>query len=194
MSNSRSFGEEPANVANMVSNAIGGLKEAGVYTCAKNFPGMGYVKGDPATTIVSTERTKAEMEESELVPFKAAIDAGTDMIMVGHFSAPALTEDNLPCSISKAVMTELLRNEMGFDGVIITDAMNVASISQYYGADEVAIKAFKAGADMVLMPENLSLAIDGVVEAVNDGTIDERRIDDSLARVYKVKYKKTLVN
>ena len=96
--------------------------------------------------------------------------------------------------ISKAVMTELLRNEMGFDGVIITDAMNVASISQYYGADEVAIKAFKAGADMVLMPENLSLAIDGVVEAVNDGTIDERRIDDSLARVYKVKYKKTLVN
>ena len=194
MSSERSFGEDPVNVANMVTNAIGGLKEAGVYTCVKNFPGMGHVSGDPATSLVSTERTKAEIEESELVPFKAAIEAGTDMIMVGHFSVPAIEEDNLPSSLSKAVMTELLRNEMGYEGVIITDAMNVASISQYYGADEVAIKAFKAGADMVLLPENLSLAVDGVVEAVNEGTIDERRIDDSLARVYKIKYKNTLAN
>ncbi len=189
-----SFGDDAVNVAAMVGGAIGGLKEAGIYTCVKFFPGMGHVEGDPKQVLTSTTRTKAEMELEELLPYVAAIEAGVDMIMVGHFAVPDITGDNMPCSMSKAVMTDLLRTDMGYDGIIITDACNAESISQYYGADEIAIKSLKAGADMIFMPEDFELAFQGVVEAVQDGTIDERRIDDSLARVYKVKYKNALSN
>lgn len=190
---SNTFGTNAERVSAMITNAVNGMKEAGITTCVGNFPGQGGADGDPHTSLTETARTKAEMQEYELLPFKAAIDAGVDMIMVGHFAAPELTEDSMPCSMSKAVMTELLRNEMGYEGVIVTDAMNVSSITEYYGADEVAVKAIKAGADMVVCPENLELAYNAVIEAVKDGTIDERRIDDSLARVYKIKYKDTLV-
>ena len=187
-----SFGNDPATVSIQLTSAVNGLKEAGIVTCVKNFPGQGGVNSDPSATLAENARTKQEMEEVELVPFKAAIEANVDMIMVGNYAAPELTEDKMPCSMSKAVMTELLRNEMGYEGVIITDWMNVTSIIQYYGADEVAVKAIKAGADMVLCPENFELAYNAVIEAVKDGTIDERRIDDSLARIYKIKYRDTL--
>lgn len=188
----RSFGSDADVVTNMVSSAVKGLDEAGVYTCVKHFPGQGDVDGDTHQTLASTTKTKTDMESCELLSFKAAIESGVDMIMVGHFSAPALTEEPLPCSISKEVMTDLLRVEMGYNGVIITDSMSMAAISEYYGADEAAIKALKAGADMILMPEDFELAYNGVIDAVKDGTIDEHRINDSLARVYKVKYKDTL--
>lgn len=189
---SRSFGAGSSESPAMIRASIEGLKETGIVSCAKTFPGQGSASGDPHTAMVEMTRTRSEIEESELIPFKAAIEAGVDMIMVGHFSAPELTGDSMPCSMSKAVMTDLLRNDMGYDGVIITDAMNVPSISEYYGADEVAVKAIKSGADMVMCPENLELAVNAVVEAVKEGTIDERRIDDSLTRVYKIKYKGTL--
>ena len=188
----RSFGSDADVVTNMVSSAVKGLDDAGVYTCVKHFPGQGDVDGDTHQTLASTTKTKTDMENCELLSFKAAIESGVDMIMVGHFSAPALTEEPLPCSISKEVMTDLLRVEMGYNGVIITDSMSMAAISEYYGADEAAIKALKAGADMILMPEDFELAYNGVIDAVNNGTIDEHRINDSLARVYKVKYKDTL--
>ena len=188
----RSFGADADVVINMVSSAIKGLDEAGVYTCVKHFPGQGDVNGDTHQTLASTTKSRSEMESCELLSFKAAIESGVDMIMVGHFSAPSLTEEPLPCSISREVMTDLLRVDMGYNGVIITDSMSMAAISEYYGADEAAIKALKAGADMILMPEDFELAYNGVIDAVNDGTIDEHRINDSLARVYKVKYKDTL--
>ena len=117
------------------------------------------------------------------------------MIMVGHFICPSLTEDaTTPCSLSKAVMTDLLRGEYAYNGVIITDALNMTAISEYYGADEAAIKALKAGADMILMPEDFETAYNGVLDAVNDGTISEQRINDSLARVYRIKYRSTVEN
>ena len=188
----RSFGSDADVVTNMVSSAVKGLDDAGVYTCVKHFPGQGDVDGDTHQTLASTTKTKTDMENCELLSFKAAIESGVDMIMVGHFSAPALTEEPLPCSISKEVMTDLLRVEMGYNGVIITDSMSMAAISEYYGADEAAIKALKAGADMILVPEDFELAYNGVIDAVKNGTIDEHRINDSLARVYKVKYKDTL--
>lgn len=188
----RAFGTDADTVSNMVVSAIGGLKEQNIVTCIKHFPGQGDADGDTHQTLASTSRTRAEMEECEFKPFKAAIENGVDMIMVGHLSADALMEEKLPCSLSKEVMTELLRGELGYDGVIITDSMSMAAVSDYYGADEAAIKALKAGADMILMPEDFQLAYDGVIAAVNDGTIDVHRIDDSLARVYKVKYRDKL--
>ena len=125
----------------------------------------------------------------EFVPFVAGIDVNVDMIMVGHISAPELSGDNTPCSLSKAVVTDILRDELEYDGVVITDALNMSAVSEYYGADEASIKALKAGCDMILMPEDFELAYQGVVEAVKDGTIDENRINDSLKRVYRIKYK-----
>lgn len=190
----RSFGDDANTVAANVTAGIGGLKEAGITTCVSHFPGQGNANGDPNQSMCSTDKTKADMEGCEFVPFKAAIEAGVDMIMIGNFAAPELTGDNLPCTFSKVVVTDILRNEMGYDGIIITDSLNAKCISEYYGADEAAIKAIKSGADMILLPEDFELAYNGVLEAINDGTIDVRRIDDALARIYKVKYKDTLVS
>ena len=190
----RSFGSDPDVVSNMVVSAIGGLHENDVVTCGKHFPGQGDANGDTHQVLASSDRTRSDIENCELVPFKAAIDNGVDMIMVGHLSVPELMQENpnLPCSLSKEIMTDLLRVNMEYKGVIITDSMSMAAISEYYGADEAAIKALKAGADMILMPEDFELAFNGVVDAVKDGTIDEHRINDSLARVYKIKYRDTL--
>lgn len=189
----RSFGDDATAVASNVTAGIGGLKEAGITSCISHFPGQGNANGDPNQSMCSTDKTKADMDSCELIPFRAAIDEGVEMIMVGNFAAPELTGDNLPCTFSKAISTELLRDEMGYDGIIITDALNAKCISDYYGADEAAIKAIKSGVDMILLPEDFELAYSGVIEAINEGTIDIRRIDDALARIYKVKYKDTLV-
>jgi len=188
----RSFSSDAEVVSNMVVSAIGGLHDSGMYTCVKHFPGQGNADADTHQTLANTDRTRADMDSCELLPFKAAIENGVDMIMIGHLSAPELMEESLPCSLSKEVITDLLRGEMGYNGVVITDSMSMAAISEYYGPDEAAIKALKAGADMVLMPENFETAYQGVIDAVNDGTIDEQRINDSLARVYKLKYRETL--
>ena len=108
--------------------------------------------------------------------------------MVGHVAVPALTGDNTPCSLSSAVITDKLRNELGFNGVIITDAMNKGAITEYYEADEAAILALKAGCDMILCPDDFEKAYNGVLEAVQNGTISEERINDSLRRIYRIKY------
>ncbi|MCR5799705.1 MAG: beta-N-acetylhexosaminidase [Lachnospiraceae bacterium] len=188
----RSFSSDPEVVTRMIPSAVKGLQDAGVSACLKHFPGQGNVDADTHESLAITQKTKAEMTECELKSFAAGIDADVDMIMIGHFSAPELTGDNTPCSISKDVITGILREEMGYDGIIITDAMNMSAISEYYSADEAAIKAIKAGADIVLMPEDFELAYNGVIDAVKDGTIDEQRINDCLKRIYRVKYAGTL--
>lgn len=191
----RSFGSDPAVVSGMVTSAVQALGEKGVYSCLKHFPGQGSVGDDTHEGMAVTDRSADDMKNTDIAPFIAGIDAGADMVMVGHFICPSLTEDETtPCSLSKAVMTDLLRGEYGYNGVIITDALSMTAISEYYSADEAAIKALKAGADMILMPEDFETAYNGVLEAVKDGTIDEKRIDDSLARVYRVKYRSTVEN
>ena len=107
--------------------------------------------------------------------------------MVSHVSAPNVVGDNTPCSLSEMVITNMLRGELGYNGIVITDAMNMGAITQYYAADEAAIMALKAGADMILMPEDFEKAYNGVLEAVQNGTIAEERINDSLKRIYRVK-------
>ena len=188
----RSFGEDAALVSDMVGGAIDGLHESNMVTCVKHFPGQGGADADTHQTLASISGSRADMEACELIPFKTAIEHGVDMIMVGHVSTPGITDDGLPASLSKAIMTDMLRVDMEYNGVIITDSMSMAAISEYYGADEAAIKALKAGADMILMPEDFEIAYKGVIHAVNEGTIDEKRIDDSLARVYRIKYRDEL--
>ena len=115
------------------------------------------------------------------------------MIMVGHMAAPGITGDNEPCIFSRHLITDILREEMGYEGVIITDALNMSAISQYYGADEAAIMAILAGCDMLLMPEDFEKAYQGVLQAIADGNISEERINDSLRRIYRIKYADMIV-
>ena len=119
--------------------------------------------------------------------FKAAIDAGANMIMVGHMAAPSLVGDNTPSSMSSVIVTDILRDELGFEGVIITDAMDMSAISEYYESDHAAIMALKAGCDMILMPDDYEAAYNGVLQAVKDGVISEERVNDSLRRIYRIK-------
>lgn len=184
----RAFSADPQVASQMVANAVSGLQSANVSACLKHFPGHGDTAGDSHTGAASTERTKEEMQAAEFLPFAAGIEAGSDMVMVGHISAPALTDgDNIPASLSADIITGILRNELGYNGIVITDALNMVAVTDYYESDVAAIMALKAGADMVLMPENFEQAYEGVLNAVWDGTISEERVNDSLKRIYRVK-------
>ena len=184
----RAFGSDAVIVAGMVTSAMNGLEDNGVTACVKHFPGVGDASEDTHNGLAVVDKSLDEMKQTDLLPFISVIENGANMIMVGHVSLPQIIGDNTPATMSKEVMTELLRSELGFNGVIITDAMNMSAITEYYGADEAAIRAFKAGADMVLMPEDFKVAYEGVIEAVKDGTISEERINNSLKRVFRIKY------
>lgn len=113
------------------------------------------------------------------------------LIMAGHISVPNVTGDNTPSSLSKIMITDVLREKMGFDGIVITDALNMGAISQHYSSAEVSVKVIEAGGDMLLMPENFQEAYQGILEAVQNGTLTEERIDESVRRILKVKEKLT---
>jgi len=185
----RSFGSDFTVVADFVVNEVKGLEENGVSACLKHFPGIGSTTGDTHDTMVASERTSAELKAEEFTVFQAGIDAGADFIMVSHVALPSITGDNTPSSLTASVVTDLLRNELGYNGIVITDSLSMGAISEYYAADEAAVMALRAGCDMLLMPENFELAYNGVITAVNEGKIDEKRIDDALKRIYTVKYK-----
>lgn len=184
----RAFSGDPQTVADMVAGAVEGLQSAGVSACLKHFPGHGDTAGDSHTGAAETDRTKEEMDAAEFLPFRSGIETGADMVMVGHISAPSLTDgEKIPASLSEEIITGILREELGYDGIVITDAMNMAAVTDYYEADVAAIMALKAGADMILMPEDFQQAYEGVLQAVQDGTISQERVDDSLKRIYRVK-------
>ncbi len=192
----RAYGSDSAIVSSMAVSMLQGLEDTGVSACLKHFPGIGSSTEDTHTGMAVSNRTLDEFRAEEFVVFKNGIDAGVDFIMVSHLSVPAITDttpeddvqDNIPCSLSSVVVTDILREELGYDGIVITDAMNMEAISTYYGADEAAILALKAGCDMILMPEDFELAYQGVLAAVQNGTISEERINDSLRRIYRIKY------
>ncbi len=184
----RTYGSDPVVVSHFVSSMMQGLEDKNVTACLKHFPGIGSSTQDTHDGMVTTDRTLEKFRANEFSVFAAGIDAGANMIMVGHLSAPELTGDNTPCSLSSVVITDILRNELNFKGVIISDALNMSAITEYYTADQAAILALRAGCDMILMPEDFETAYNGVLQAVQDGTISEERINDSLRRIYRIKY------
>ena len=184
----RCYGSDVSVVSSFVTSMVRGLQEQNVSACLKHFPGMGSAIQDPHDGMASTDRTEEQFWAEELAVFQAGIDAGADMVMVGHMAAPALTGDNSPGIFSKVLVTDILREQMGFQGVVITDALDMSAISEYYAADEASIMAVLAGCDMLLMPEDYDKAYQGVLEAVRNGNIDEERINDSLRRIYRIKY------
>lgn len=182
----RAFGSDPQAVGEMVSNVVGGIEGTGVSACLKHFPGLGSTTDDTHEGRVEIAKTIEELRAADFVPFSAGIEAGADFVMVSHATATAI-DDELPSSLSSKVITDTLRGELGFEGVVITDALDMTAITEYYTSEEAAVMALQAGADMLLMPEDFEAAYNAVLAAVQDGTISEERINESLDRIYRVK-------
>lgn len=184
---SRSFGTDTQLVSEMVINVLQGLKDQGMPGVVKHFPGHGATSGDTHEGFAYTNKTLEEMMTGELIPFQKAIEWGVDFVMVGHFAAPQVVGDDTPCSLSKVMVTDILRNQLGYDGIIITDAMDMGALTESYDSKTAAVMAIEAGNDMLLMPENFKEAYNGILEAVQSGNIREERINESLRRILKVK-------
>ncbi|HEX6940023.1 MAG TPA: glycoside hydrolase family 3 N-terminal domain-containing protein [Longimicrobiales bacterium] len=185
--NTRSYGEDPALVARLGAAHIRGLQENGLLATAKHFPGHGDTSTDSHIGLPVLGVDRARADTIELVPFRAAIGAGVAAVMVAHVAFPALGGDSTPASLSRRLTTGLLREELGFDGLVVVDALDMGAITTRYGAGEAAVRALEAGADVLLMPPDVAMAIDAVVAAVESGRIPESRIDRSLRKVLDVK-------
>ena len=192
--NTRSFGEDPKEVSEMVSAYIAGARSEGMLTTAKHFPGHGDTDTDSHLTMARVNGDRRRLESVELLPFQAAIAAGVDSVMVAHVIVPAIEPDpNRPASISYNVVTGLLKHELGFRGLVITDGMAMGALTKMFSGSsfeiskESAVAAIKAGNDVVLVPPDLEGAYKGILEAVQRGEISKERIDESVLKILRVK-------
>ncbi len=183
----RSFGDDPGVVANMAASVARGLASQRILGTYKHFPGHGATEADTHKGYAYSEKTKEQLFKSELVPFADGIARGIPFMMVAHISLPAVTGDDMPASLSPEIISGLLREEMGYDGIVITDALDMGAIIQEYSSAETAVRALRAGVDLLLMPEDFTAAYEGVLDAVRDGTLEEARIDESVIRILRVK-------
>jgi beta-N-acetylhexosaminidase len=188
----RAFSDDPAVAAPMVTNYLQGLKDAGVTGCIKHFPGHGDTKADTHFGYAQSLKTWDEMLNCEMVTFKAGIQWGCQLIMTAHISAPKVTGSDIPSTMSSVILQDKLRKELGYQNIIITDAMEMGAITQQYNCAEAAVGCIQAGVDIVLGPQNFPEAFDAVVAAVNNGTISEERINQSVRRIMKLK--KQMIN
>lgn len=185
----RSYGENPQEVASHVRSYIKGAQSAvhPVLVTAKHFPGHGDTAVDSHVGLPRLEVAKSRLEEVEFIPFRAAIDAGVDAIMTAHMSVPALDPSDTPATVSPAILTGILRKELGFQGIVVTDAMDMQGLTKILPGGEAAVRAIEAGADVLLMPPDPDAAIAAVLKAVNTGRISRQRIEESLERVLAAK-------
>lgn len=190
----RSFGSDPEIVANMVKEVVKGLQENNVSATLKHFPGHGGSEENSHNEFSYTPQTLEGMRKTEFLPFISGIEEDVDFIMISHISAPNVTGDNTPSSLSKTIITDLLRKELGYENIVTTDALNMKAISNYYSPKDAAIKAINAGADVLLMTPDFKNVYDHVLESVQNGTISEERINESVERILKVKIKRNIVS
>ena len=186
----RAFSDDPETAAEFVVSYLNGLDSAGVIGTLKHFPGHGDVKTDTHSGYAETNKTWEEMLKCEMIPFKAGIEAGAQMIMTAHIAAPKVTGDDLPATLSSVILQDKLRGELGFKGIIVTDAMDMGAITTQFGNAEAAIKSIQAGVDVVLCSKDFTQVFDAVVNAVEKGDIKETRIDESVKRILELKAKK----
>ncbi|HZQ52901.1 MAG TPA: glycoside hydrolase family 3 N-terminal domain-containing protein [Bryobacteraceae bacterium] len=200
--NIRSFGEDPQAVAAGVGAFIDGAHSDPadyVLVTAKHFPGHGDTAEDSHMQMARLAETRERIESVELVPFRAAIEHGVDAIMTAHMAVPAIEPEAVPATLSRKVSTGLLRDELAFKGLVVTDAMEMQAIAGLYSQGEAAVRAIEAGADMLLMPSDPEASIEAILKAVRSGRISRRRIDSSAAKVIAAKhrvglYRKRFVN
>ncbi|MFH8439445.1 glycoside hydrolase family 3 protein [Streptomyces sp. NPDC018007] len=183
----RSFGSDPAAVADLVAAQVKGYQGAGVAATAKHFPGHGDTSTDSHTGLPVINHTRAQWEELDAPPFRAAIRARIDSIMTAHIVVPALDPSGDPATLSRPILTGILREELGYDGVVVTDSLGMEGVRTKYGDDRVPVLALLAGVDQLLNPPKLSVAWNAVLEAVRSGEISEARIDESILRILRLK-------
>jgi beta-N-acetylhexosaminidase len=187
--NVRSFGEDPRRVAEFVTAAVRGTREGGALSTAKHFPGHGDTAVDSHIGLPTISADRAHLERLELVPFRAAVAAGVDSVMTAHIALPKLTGDELPATLSPKVTTELLRRELKFDGLVVTDSLGMGAITKGFPGGEAAVRAIEAGADVALTPPELKAALDALEEAVKGGRLSVERVDESVRRILRAKYR-----
>ncbi|PVD04685.1 glycoside hydrolase family 3 protein [Streptomyces sp. CS147] len=183
----RSFGSDPAAVADLVAAQVKGYQGAGIASTAKHFPGHGDTNTDSHTGLPVINHTRAQWEELDAPPFRAAIRARIDSIMTAHIVVPALDPSEDPATLSRPILTGILREELGYDGVVVTDSLGMEGVRTKYGDDRVPVLALLAGVDQLLNPPNLSVAWNAVLEAVRSGEISEERIEESILRILRLK-------
>lgn len=186
--NTRSFGEDPEAVSRLGVAFIKGCQENGLIATAKHFPGHGDTSSDSHSVLPEVSGDRNRLEKVELYPFQRAIAAGVQAIMTAHLHLPALDPTvDLPATLSHSIITELLREKLEFEGIIVTDAMDMGGVTTLYSPEEAALRAVKAGVDMILLPPKPKEVIDSLVENVRSGEISEERIDQSVKRILEAK-------
>jgi beta-N-acetylhexosaminidase len=188
--NTRSFGEDPQQVGNLVTAYIKGAHEGGMLVTVKHFPGHGDTATDSHLGVASVNVDRAHLDSIELPPFRQAIAAGVDSVMVAHVTVPALDSDpNHVATISSAVVTDLLEKQLGFKGLIVTDALDMAGLTHLFANDigRAAVEAFKAGNDLLIIPADLGASYDAMLKAVQSGEISQERLDRSVLKLLRIK-------
>src|ERR1700689_128862 len=188
--NTRSFGEDPQQVGNLVTAYIKGAHEEGMLTTVKHFPGHGDTATDSHLGVATVNVDRAHLDAIELPPFRQAIAAGVGSVMVAHVTVPALDSDpNHVGTISTAVVTDLLEKQLGLKGLIVTDALDMAGLTHLFANDigRAAVEAFKAGNDMLIIPADLGASYEAMLKAVRSGEISRQRLDHSVLKLLKIK-------
>ncbi len=190
----RSFGDRPEFVSKHGIALANSLSNNGVIPVYKHFPGHGNTSTDSHEDLPIVNKSKEELLNSDLIPFKDAIKDGAEIIMIGHLAVPSITGDNTPASLSKELITDFLKDELGYKGLVITDALNMGAITKNYSNDEKYVKAINAGVDLLLMPGSSKEALASIKKSVESGLISEDRIDDAVRKILALKHKRIYEN
>ena len=186
----RSFGRDKELVAKHGITLAKGLEDNGVIAVYKHFPGHGNTATDSHEALPILDLTKEELENIDVYPFKEAIKNNASVIMIGHLAVPKVTEDNIPASLSKKLITDYLKNELGYNGLVITDALDMGALTKYYPEEEICGRAVEAGVDILLMPSSSRKCLKSVQDAIKKGTVTEEQINESVRKILKLKYEK----
>lgn len=186
---SRSFSSDPALCASLAGVMVKSLRDGGALSCLKHFPGYGSATVDDHNGTSIVEKSLSELLACDLVPFQSVIadERSVPFVMVSHLSYPNVTGSQTPADLSAAIVTDILRDKLEYQNIVITDSHEMSSITDHYTAGEAAVQALAAGCDMILMPSDLQAAYDAVAAAVQDGTLSQARIDESVLRILRVK-------
>ena len=189
---SRSFGSDPELVSEMVAQEVRGLQENNISAALKHFPGHGDTQTDTHHGYSETLRTMDQLKECEFLPFISGIEADVDFVMVAHIAAVNVTEEDVPATLSKELITDCLLKELNFKGIVITDSFQMGAITQNYTTADAVVKSVDAGVDMILMPADVNAAYSAIKTAIEQGELSEERINDSVRKILSVKVKRKL--
>lgn len=190
----RSFSSDKNIVAQMVSEEVKGMQSKNVSATLKHFPGHGDTIVDTHVGLATSEKTYEQLKQVELVPFQAGIDAGVDFVMLGHLNMQNITKDNRPATMSPIIIKDILRRDMKFSQIVITDSLQMGAIVNNYSAKEIGINCLSAGVDVILMPNDLEATVFGIKEGIRNGVYKESDLNESVYRILKTKIKRGIIN